>query len=126
MDHKNLSSSAETLEDTTSYIYRTGYRRISSARRENKILADERDIKKELHQKANGCGRNAPESYGQSKMAHFEMSKQIADNRKTFARQFSVHMDEKMAQKPSFKTRSCSLENGIETIVMKTIVLTLS
>jgi hypothetical protein len=111
MDHKNLSSSAETLEDTTS----CSYRRISVARRENKILADERDIKKELHQKANGCGRNAPESDGENKMAQFETSKQIADNRKTFRRQFSVQTDEKMAQKPSFKTRSASLENGIET-----------
>ena len=44
MDHKNLSSSAETLDDT-SYIYRTCNRRISVARRENKILADEKDIK---------------------------------------------------------------------------------
>jgi hypothetical protein len=33
MDHKNLSSSAETLEDTTSYIYRTGNRRINFASR---------------------------------------------------------------------------------------------
>ena len=127
MDHKTLSSSAEML-DETSFIYRTCNRRISVARRENKILADERDIKKELHQKTNGCGRNAPESDGQSKMAQFERNKQISDNRKTFARQFSVHMDEKMAQKPSFKTRSGSLENGIETSkevqsfwVMKTI-----
>ena len=126
MNHKNLSSSAETLEDTTSYIYRTGNRRNSFARRDNKILADERDIKKELHQIANGCGRNTSESDEKSKMAQFERSKQIADNRKTCTRQFSVQMDEKMAQKPSFKTRSCSLENGIEIIVMKTIVLTLS
>ena len=115
MNHKNLSSSAETLEDTTSYIYRTGNRRNSFARRDNKILADERDIKKELHQKANGCGRNEPENDGQSKMGEIERSKQIADNRKTFRRQFSVQTDEKMAQKPSFKTRSGSLENGIET-----------
>ena len=54
-EKKLQSSSVETLEDTTSILYRSGNRRISVSRRENKILADERDMRKELHQMENSC-----------------------------------------------------------------------
>ena len=83
MDQKIISSSMETLEDNNSYAYKTTSRRISVGRRnENKILADERDIKKEQNmQSTNGGFQQAEINGGENT---FQMEE------KKVRRQFSV------------------------------------
>jgi len=109
--HKDLSRSTETLEESRSYENRAVNRKISMSSRDNKILADERDIKKELHQM-----EAFAENYGQNSvdMVMGNGGRNTRDeNMKIFSRQRSVQ-----AQTPSHQqfeiNRSGSVDTEIE------------
>ena len=93
VENKLQSISLETLEDTTSILNRSGNRSISvSTKRENKILADERDMRKEFHQMKNSCDEEDYESEGlaSTNLVANHPRKTSEGNRKVFARQGSV------------------------------------
>ena len=115
------SSSVEKLEDTTSILYRSGNRRISVSRRENKILADERDMRKELHQMENSCDE---EDYERDGLISTELllnngRKTSEGNMKAFARQGSVQTwDPNAKQFQKTRTRSFHDEKKDATEVL--------
>ena len=107
-EKKLQSSSVETLEDTTSILYRSGNRRISVSRRENKILADERDMRKELHQMENSCDEEDYERDGpiSTDLLLNNGRKTSEGNTKAFARQGSVQTWDPNAKVQKTRTRS--------------------
>ena len=119
VENGHQSSSVETLEDTTSYLYRSA-NRISVSRRENKILADERDMRKELHQMVNSCDEEDYLNDGpvDTELVLYNGRKTSEGNKKVFARQGSVQTwgpNEKQFQKT--RTQSFHYEKKNATVV---------
>jgi hypothetical protein len=104
VEQKLQLGSVETLEDTTSNWSVNG--RINFSRRENKMLVDERDMMKELHQQQYNCDS---QNYETSSMVLFDNN-----GRKTSAenRQDSAQENDKTSKKALSKNSPVSFQVG--------------